>query len=86
MLVVISIAFAAINLEIARINYFFGISEVYVCVLVFVTLLIGGIIGALFSYPSLLKARRENARLRKQLEQAHQPDENLRAIPLQKQA
>lgn len=85
-LVVFSIAFATANLEKVKISYLLGSTELYVCVLVFFALLIGGGLGVLLRYPMVYRLKRDNIRLRKKLKTLTDPPRNLKAIPLQKEA
>ncbi len=84
-LIVLSITFATANLDKVKISYLVGSTELYVCVVVFIALLIGGGIGVLSRYPVYHRLKRDNTRLRKKLKNITDPSKNLRAIPLQKQ-
>ena len=83
-LVILSIAFATANLEKVKISFLVGSTELYVCVLVFIVLLIGGGLGVLLRYPVYHRLKKDNNRLRKKLKAITTPQQSLKAIPLQK--
>lgn len=85
-LVALSIAFATANLEKVKVSFLFGSAELYVCVLVFGSLLVGGGLGVLSRYPMYLRLKKDNNRLRKKIKTITEPQQNLKAIPLPKQA
>ena len=85
-LILLSIGFSAANMNKVAINYIVGSSEMYVSVIIFIALCVGGLIGAMFRIPAFHKLKRENSKLSKQLQKNIEKKADLRAIPLQKQA
>lgn len=74
--------FASINPEVATIHYYFGDLTLPLGMLLLGMLGLGMLLGLLVSVFALLKARRENGRLRRKAELVNTEVNNLRTIPL----
>jgi len=79
---VLGAGFASINPEVATIDYYFGDLTLPLGMLLLGMLGLGMLLGLLVSVFALLKARRENSRLRRKAELVNTEVNNLRTIPL----
>jgi uncharacterized integral membrane protein len=80
---VLGAGFASINPETATIHYYFGDLTLPMGMLMLGVLGLGMLLGLLASIFMLLKARRENSRLRRKADLMNTEVNNLRTIPLQ---
>jgi putative membrane protein len=81
-IIVLAIVFVALNSNHIELNYYTGKKTVYLPVLLFVTLVVGAILGILAMVPVWLRAKRERRRMRGRLRDAEQELKNLRNIPI----
>ncbi len=81
-LIIIGAAFAVHNSETVTLNYYFGVQDMPLSLLLVGTLIVGAVIGMFSAVGSILRLKRENAVLRNKTKVVSQEVENLRAIPL----
>lgn len=78
----IGAAFAVMNAETVRLNYYFGVKELPLSVILVAAVGLGAILGVLATLSSSLRLRRENMSLRHKARIARQEVNNLRSIPI----
>jgi lipopolysaccharide assembly protein A len=81
-LVILGLAFAAINAKPVELNYFLATREVPLAMTLVLTLVFGALIGLLFSLGMVIRFKRETLRLRRQIRIVEQEVTNLRNIPI----
>lgn len=81
-IIVLAIIFVALNSNHVELNYYTGKREVYMPLLLFVTLVVGAILGVLAMVPVWLKAKQQRRCMRSRLRDAEQELKNLRNIPI----
>ncbi|AKH19876.1 LapA family protein [Sedimenticola thiotaurini] len=82
LIMMIGAAFAVMNAETVQLNYYFGVQEFPLSVILVAAVAIGAILGVLATLGSSLKLRRENMSLRHKAKIARQEVNNLRALPI----
>jgi putative membrane protein len=75
-------AFSAINTSLVSINYYLGVIELPLSVVVIGSVVSGVILGALAIFITTLRLRYENRRLQKKLEVSTQEINSLRTLPI----
>jgi len=81
-LVFLGVSFATLNADIVKVNYYFGVGNLPVSLLIVGCVGVGLLLGAIFSLSKILRLKAENARLRQRVKMVEKEVENLRAIPL----
>ena len=81
-LVLFGIIFAVLNSDIVALNYYFGVQQVPLSLIMLLSMIVGTVIGVLVSMAQLLKARRDVSKLKKQVQIAEKEVSNLRTIPI----
>lgn len=79
---ILAIGFAVLNADSVELNYYFGSSQAPLSLLLVLAVVVGAVLGVLASVGMLVRARRNNARLRKHVDLSRREVMNLRAIPL----
>ncbi len=79
---VIGLSFALLNVEMVKLNYYFGTITAPLSIVVAVSLAVGALLGVLASMGMALGLKRETIRLRHNLKIAEKELENLRSLPL----
>lgn len=82
LIMMIGAAFAVMNAETVQLNYYFGVKEFPLSVILVAAVALGAILGVLATLGSSLKLRRENMSLRHKAKIARQEVNNLRALPI----
>ncbi|WP_275096974.1 LapA family protein [Sedimenticola hydrogenitrophicus] len=82
LIMMIGAAFAVMNAEAVRLNYYFGVEELPLSVILVAALALGAILGVLAMLSGSLRLRRENMSLRHKARLARQEVNNLRSIPI----
>lgn len=82
LMAILAIGFAVLNAELVELNYYFGRSTAPLSLALVLAVVVGAALGVFASMAMLVRARRDNARLRKKAELARKEVLNLRAIPL----
>lgn len=80
--ILFGVIFAMLNAESVQLNYYFGVKQLPLSLVIVLSMLVGAILGVLASIRLILKSRREISRLRKASEMAEKEIANLRAIPI----
>ncbi len=75
-------AFSAINTGVVSINYYLGVIELPLSVVVIASVVSGIILGALAIFITTLRLRYENRRLQKKLDISTQEINSLRILPV----
>ncbi len=75
----IGLAFAVVNLEPVKVNYYLGSVEMPLALLIVLSLAVGGVLGVLATMGKIMGAKGEALRLRRTLHDAQKQLENLRA-------
>lgn len=82
LIMMIGAAFAVMNAETVRIDYYFGVQELPLSVILVAAVGLGAILGVLATLSGSLRLRRENMSLRHKAKMARQEVNNLRALPI----
>lgn len=85
LVMVLGVVFASLNEGHVTLNYHYGELDIALPYLVLISIALGVVLGWLASLGSLLRAKRENAGLRRKASVASEEIKNLRAIPLKDQ-
>lgn len=78
----IVIFFATANSHSLLINFYFTQVTVYLPLLLFITLVIGAILGILAMIPIVIRNKSRHRKLKQRVKQAEQEVQNLRTIPV----
>ncbi len=81
-MVLIGVSFSVLNAEVVTFDYYFAQGELPLSIVVVVSLLFGALLGALSTFLSIFKLRREVFRLRKQVRLKEQEIGNLCVTPM----
>lgn len=79
---ILAIGFAVMNADPVELNYYFGRSQAPLSLVLVLAVVVGAVLGVLASVGMLVRARRDNARLRRNVDLSRREIMNLRAIPL----
>lgn len=79
---VVALAFAVINADAVKVNYYLGSLELPLSMVLVVTFALGAVVGLLASTARLLALKREVGRLRRSERIAQQELANLRSLPV----
>ncbi|WP_428606173.1 LapA family protein [Sedimenticola sp.] len=82
LIMMIGAAFAVMNADTVRLNYYFGVQELPLSVILVGAVGVGAILGVLATLSGSLRLRRENMSLRHKARLARQEVNNLRSIPI----
>lgn len=82
LLFVLSVTFAFFNFDNVKVHFLFGEAFVPLVVVILLTLIVGALIGVLFSVWMSMHVRLELSRTKKELKSVRQELDNLRTIPL----
>ena len=82
LLFVISVTFAFFNFTTVKVHYLFGETMAPLVVVILLTLIVGSIIGVLFSIWMSMHMRMDLSRSKKEIKLLRQELDNLRTIPL----
>ncbi len=80
-LLIVALGFALLNAESVQVDYYMGKLSVPLSLALVVVLAIGAIIGMIASLGMVLRAKRQNAKLRKQVKNTEKEVTDLRALP-----
>lgn len=78
----ISAAFAAFNMDVVTVNYYFGQLTLPLSALLVIAMLAGVVLGAIVLLMATLKLRYENRRLQHKLAVSEQEINSLRILPI----
>ena len=81
-LVLLGLAFAVVNSKPVELNYFLASREVPLAMVLVLTLILGALMGIVFSLGLVIRLKRETLRLRRRIQQTEQEVVNLRTMPL----
>ena len=81
-LLVFTLSFAVLNAEPAKINYYFGISQMPLSLVLVIAFVIGALFGAVVNVGMILRLKRQIFRLRKEVRVSEKEVKNLRALPI----
>lgn len=81
-IVVIGAAFAVMNAEPVSLDYYLGVQEAPLALILVATLALGALLGVLASLGAVVRLRHELGDLRRQLRLAQEEIENLRSLPV----
>ena len=79
---ILGAAFAVMNPDSVRVDYYFGARDLPLSLLLFFSLVLGTLLGMLFSLASILGLKRDNVRLRRRERLAAEEVNNLRNLPI----
>ncbi len=82
LLFTISVTFAFFNFESIKVHYLFGETTTPLVIVILLTLVVGAIIGVLFTVWMSMHVRMELSKTKKELKSVRQELDNLRTIPL----
>lgn len=75
-------AFASLNGQIVELDYYFGLTELPLSIIILIALGIGAIFGMIAGLLLFVKAKRENLSLKKKAQLVNEEVKNLRTFPL----
>jgi len=78
----LTVILSILNAETIQINYYFGLTEIALPTIVVVTLVVGTLLGIIASMSMVLKLKKHNAGLKKDIKLAEKEIANLRRLPL----
>ncbi|MBU0499317.1 MAG: LapA family protein [Gammaproteobacteria bacterium] len=81
-MVVIGAAFAVKNAQPVNLNYYLGVQEAPLALILVAALVLGALLGVLASLGAVVRLRHELGDLRRQQRQAQEEIENLRSQPV----
>jgi putative membrane protein len=79
---VLGLIFAILNSAQVSFNYYLGVKQISLSLLLVLTLGVGIIIGFIFTLISVIKQKKENYRLKTRIKDIEKELENLRSIPI----
>lgn len=74
--------FGVLNADVVKLNYYWGVSDIPLSLLMVLMLIVGAFSGVIASMFMVLKIRRQLASVRRQFRDQEKELENLRVIPL----
>ena len=80
-LLIVALGFALLNAESIQVDYYMGKISIPLSLALVVVLAVGAIIGMIASLGMVLSAKRQNAKLRKQVKNTEKEVTDLRALP-----
>jgi len=81
-LLVFGLSFAVLNAEPAQINYYFGIRQMPLSLVLVIAFVIGALFGAVINVGMILKLKRQIFRLRKEVRVTEKEVKSLRTLPV----
>ena len=81
-IILFGVSFTVLNADPVKLNYYFGVREISLSLLLAFTLIIGAVLGIIVLLSPLFRLKTENYRLRQKLTGIEQEVENLRSIPI----
>lgn len=85
-LIVVGVSFAALNAALVQVNFYFSTLNIPVSVLIFVTLILGMLLGCTLFLCKYWRLKAMHRKVKNQLQLTEKEIKNLRAIPLQDQS
>ncbi|TVO75920.1 LapA family protein [Sedimenticola selenatireducens] len=82
LIMMIGAAFAVMNADTVKLNYYFGVQELPLSVILVGAIGVGALLGVLATLVGSLKLKRENMTLKHKAKVARQEVNNLRSIPI----
>ncbi len=82
LIMVLGLIFAILNSAQVSFNYYLGVKQISLSLLLVLTLGVGIIIGFIFTLISVIKQKKENYRLKTRIKDIEKELENLRSIPI----
>jgi len=79
---VFGLTFAVLNAESVQINYYFGIYQIPLSLILVIAFVIGTLFGAVVNVGMMLRLKRQISRLRKEVRFTEKEVKNLRALPI----
>lgn len=76
------LVFAALNSELVTFHYYLGTKQVALSLLLVFTFGFGILLGFIFTVLSVIKAKKENCRLKARIKNIEKELENLRTLPI----
>lgn len=80
--VLLGLAFAVVNAKPVELNYFLASREVPLAMVLVLTLVVGALMGIVFSLGMVIRLKRETLRLRRQIQLTEREVVNLRTMPI----
>lgn len=77
-----AILFAVLNTESVNLNYYYGKSELPLSLLIVISLSIGALLGVLTCFSIIVRVKRENSSMKKDIKLIEEEVSNLRRLPL----
>ena len=81
-IIAIGITFAGLNSQTVHIDYYVGISQLPLSILLALALIVGAVLGMLAATWMMIRLKSKNLRLQHRVKMAEKEVENLRALPL----
>lgn len=82
LVILVAIFFAVLNTESVNLDYYFGKSELPLSLLIVISLSIGALLGILTCLSIIIRIKRENTRMKKDIKLIEEEVSNLRRLPL----
>lgn len=80
--VVLGLSFAVLNAESVKLNYYYGIAQAPLSLVVVLSISAGAVLGVIASLGMILSMRREVGRLHRKIQLTERELKNLREIPI----
>lgn len=80
-LLIVALGFALLNAESIQVDYYLGKLSIPLSLALVVVLAVGAVIGMIASLGMVLRAKRQNAKLRKQVKNSEKQVTHLHALP-----
>lgn len=81
-IVLFGVSFSVLNAQPVALNYYLGVKELSLSLLLVSSLGLGGFVGIIVALGPLLRLKKENFLLKRRIKQTQQEVENLRSIPI----
>ena len=85
LLVITGVLFAVLNAETVQLNYYLGVVNLPLSLILVLAMILGGILGVFASLAMIMGTKRENSKLKKLLDTTEKEVLNLRNIPIKDQ-
>jgi len=79
---VFGLTFAVMNAESVQINYYFGIYQMPLSLILVIAFVIGALFGAVVNVGMMLRLKRQISKLRREVKFTEKEVKNLRALPI----
>ncbi len=83
LIAVVGVTFASLNAELVPLNYYLGIKQLPLSLLLMFVFVVGSFFGFLFGFFMYLRSKRALSQCHKRIKMTEKEIENLRALPIE---